>query len=98
MFMEGFFKPEIIWCLLGIVMLMLEFMCQGFVILFFGIGALVVALICLFVVISINRTDYHIFHCFACCHFFTQKMGTKCIQMAYCRQRQNEEKHRFICR
>lgn len=52
--MEGFFRPEIMWCCLGIVMLMAEFMCPGFVILFFGIGALAVALICVFVTISIN--------------------------------------------
>ena len=52
--MEDFFRPEIIWCCLGILMLMAEFMCPGFVILFFGIGALAVALICLFVPISIN--------------------------------------------
>ena len=52
--MEGFFKPEIIWCFIGIVMLMSEFICPGFVILFFGIGALAVALICVFAAISIN--------------------------------------------
>lgn len=52
--MEGFFRPEIIWCLLGIVMLLAEFMCPGFVILFFGIGALIVALICVFAAININ--------------------------------------------
>ncbi len=52
--MDGFFKPEIVWCFLGIVMLIMEFMFPGFVILFFGIGAFVVALICLFTAISTN--------------------------------------------
>jgi len=52
--MEGFFKAEIIWCLVGIIMLLAEFMCPGFVILFFGIGALVVALICVITTIGIN--------------------------------------------
>lgn len=52
--MEGFYRSEIIWCFIGIVMLMSEFICPGFVILFFGIGALAVALICMFTGISIN--------------------------------------------
>ncbi|MEI6056344.1 MAG: NfeD family protein [Lentisphaerota bacterium] len=49
-----FWKPEIIWCIIGLIMLFGEFACPGFVILFFGIGAFVVALVTLFVDISIN--------------------------------------------
>ena len=52
--MEGFFSAKIIWCFLGILMFLAEFMCPGFVILFFGIGALAVALICMFAPIGIN--------------------------------------------
>lgn len=52
--MEGFFRPEIVWCFLGILMLMAEFICPDFIVLFFGIGAFAVTLICMFVTISIN--------------------------------------------
>lgn len=38
--------PEFIWCVLGIIMLLAEFVMPGFVIFFFGIGALFVALLC----------------------------------------------------
>jgi inner membrane protein len=40
--------PEFIWCMLGIIMLLAEFVMPGFVIFFFGIGALLVALLCFF--------------------------------------------------
>jgi inner membrane protein len=47
--MENFkelLTPELIWCIVGIIMLMVEFVVPGFVIFFFGIGALFVALLC----------------------------------------------------
>jgi len=47
-------KPPIVWLFLGFVMILLEFVNPGVVIIFFGIGAWVVALICLFVDIPIN--------------------------------------------
>ena len=47
-------KPELIWFVLGFVFLLLEFMAPGLIIFFFGAGAWVVALICLFTDISLN--------------------------------------------
>jgi len=41
-FIKDLFKPEIIWFVIGIVLLILEFAVPGVIILFFGIGALVV--------------------------------------------------------
>ena len=55
--MEGlneWLKPEIIWFLIGLVLLVLEFSAPGLIIAFFGIGAWVVALVTLFVDISLT--------------------------------------------
>ncbi len=52
--MSSFWRPEIIWCLIGIVMLFGEFASPGFVILFFGLGAFIVALVTFFADIGIN--------------------------------------------
>ncbi|NLT22235.1 MAG: NfeD family protein [Syntrophorhabdus sp.] len=55
--MEGFkdwLKPEVIWFLVGLVLMLLEFVLPGFVVFFFGVGAWIVALICLFTDISVN--------------------------------------------
>ena len=47
--------PEFIWCVIGIALLVTEFAMPGFVIFFFGVGALFVALLCFFTdAISIN--------------------------------------------
>jgi membrane protein implicated in regulation of membrane protease activity len=52
---ESFFsKPEIIWFIIGLVLLLLELVMPGFVIFFFGIGAWVTALVCLFAEPNIN--------------------------------------------
>ena len=52
---ESFFsKPEIIWFIIGLVLLLLELVMPGFVIFFFGIGAWVTALLCLFTEPNIN--------------------------------------------
>ena len=55
--MEGlsdWLKPEIIWFLIGLILLVLEFSAPGLIIAFFGVGAWVVALVALFVDISIT--------------------------------------------
>ena len=47
--MEDFIKmltPEMVWCVLGVIMLLTEFAMPGFVIFFFGLGALFVAQLC----------------------------------------------------
>ncbi len=52
---ESFFtKPEIIWFIIGLVLLLLELVMPGFVIFFFGIGAWLTALLCLFAEPNIN--------------------------------------------
>ena len=40
-------KPELFWFILGLILLLLELVIPGFVIIFFGIGAWVTALLCL---------------------------------------------------
>jgi membrane protein implicated in regulation of membrane protease activity len=45
---KDFLKPELIWFLVGLVLLILEFVMPGLIIGFFGAGAWIVAIICLF--------------------------------------------------
>lgn len=47
-------KPELIWFLVGLAMLLWEFAAPGFIIFFFGIGAWIVAVICLIADVSLN--------------------------------------------
>ena len=49
-----FSRPELVWFILGLVLLLLELIVPGFVIFFFGVGAWVTALICLFANPGIN--------------------------------------------
>lgn len=51
---KDFLEPELIWFLIGIALLILEFMVPGLVIAFFGVGACLVALVCLIIDISLN--------------------------------------------
>jgi membrane protein implicated in regulation of membrane protease activity len=44
---KEFLRPELIWFLVGLVLLILEFMLPGLIIFFFGVGAWIVAIICL---------------------------------------------------
>ncbi len=52
--LKDWLKPELIWFIAGLAMLLLEFVVPGLIIFFFGIGAFVVALLCIFFDISIN--------------------------------------------
>ena len=55
--MEGlkdFLKPEIIWFLIGIGLLIMEFALPGLIIAFFALGAIIVGVVCLFADISVN--------------------------------------------
>jgi membrane protein implicated in regulation of membrane protease activity len=45
---KDFLRPEIIWFLIGLALLIMEFVLPGLIIAFFGIGAWIVALVCLF--------------------------------------------------
>jgi membrane protein implicated in regulation of membrane protease activity len=51
---KDFLRPEIIWFLIGLVLLIMEFILPGLIIAFFGVGAWIVALVCLFTDIGIN--------------------------------------------
>ncbi|MHC4552778.1 MAG: NfeD family protein [Planctomycetota bacterium] len=51
---EDFLKPEFIWALVGLILLLMEFAVPGLIIFFFGIGAWIVAAVCLFADISVN--------------------------------------------
>ncbi len=53
-FIRDFIRPEIIWFLVGLVLLIMEFILPGLVVFFFGVGAWIVAIICLFTEIGIN--------------------------------------------
>jgi membrane protein implicated in regulation of membrane protease activity len=44
---RDFLKPELIWFLVGLFLLILEFMLPGLIVAFFGAGAWLVALLCL---------------------------------------------------
>ncbi len=52
--LKDWLKPELIWFIAGLIMLLTEFAMPGLVFFFFGVGAWIVALICLFTDISIN--------------------------------------------
>jgi len=49
-----FARPELVWFILGLVLLLLELVLPGFVIFFFGVGAWITALVCLFTNPGIN--------------------------------------------
>lgn len=51
---SDFLRPEIIWFLVGLALIVLEFAAPGLVIAFFGVGAWVVAGVCLVTNIDIN--------------------------------------------
>jgi membrane protein implicated in regulation of membrane protease activity len=51
---QDWLNPRFLWFLAGLIMLVLEFLMPGLIIFFFGLGALVVAVICFFTDISLN--------------------------------------------
>ena len=51
---KEFLTPEVIWFLVGLVLLVMEFILPGLVIGFFGVGAWIVAIICLITDLSLN--------------------------------------------
>lgn len=52
--LKSFFRPEVIWFLIGLILLLAELATPGLVIFFFGVGAWITAVICLGVNIGIN--------------------------------------------
>ncbi len=51
---KEFLKPEIIWFLVGLTLLIMEFALPGLIIAFFGVGACIVAIVCLITDIGLN--------------------------------------------
>jgi len=49
---KEYLKPELIWFLVGLIMLLFEFALPGLIIFFFGVGAWVVAGLCFFLPLS----------------------------------------------
>jgi len=52
--LKDWLKPELIWFVVGLAMLLLEFVIPGLIIFFFGVGAFIVALLCIFFDIPVN--------------------------------------------
>jgi len=53
-FLGEWAKPELIWFIIGLVILLFEFALPGFIIFFFGVGAWLVAIFCYFFDLSLN--------------------------------------------
>lgn len=51
---KEFLKPEIMWFLVGLALLIMEFALPGLIIAFFGVGACIVAIVCLITDVSLN--------------------------------------------
>ena len=51
---KDFLKPELIWFIVGLVLLVLELALPGLIVGFFGIGAWIVAIVCLMTEIGTN--------------------------------------------
>ena len=52
--LSRFLNPALIWALVGLGLLLAEFAIPGLVVFFFGIGALVVAIVCVFAKVSLD--------------------------------------------
>jgi membrane protein implicated in regulation of membrane protease activity len=52
--LREFLTPELIWFLIGMLLLLAEFVIPGLIVLFFGIGAWIVAGVCLLTEVSLN--------------------------------------------
>lgn len=51
---KEYLEPELIWFLVGLIMLLFEFMLPGLIIFFFGVGAWVVAGLCFFLPLTLT--------------------------------------------
>ena len=52
--LKDFLRPEVVWTIVGLTLLLMEFVVPGLIIFFFGVGAFVVAGVCAFVDIRID--------------------------------------------
>ena len=53
--MESFLNAAVIWIVIGFVLFLLEFVLPGLILFFFAVGAWIVAILCLFLDLSINE-------------------------------------------
>lgn len=53
--METFLTAAVIWIIIGFVFFLLEFVFPGLILFFFAVGAWIVAVLCLFLDLSINE-------------------------------------------
>ena len=85
---KDFLKPEIIWFLVGLILLIMEFAMPGLIIAFFGVGAWVVALVCLITDIGIN-TQLIIFIVFSVLSLLALRRWLKGIFLGHTESRQD---------
>ena len=52
--MENFLTAAVIWIIIGFVLFLLEFVIPGLILFFFAVGAWIVAILCLFLDMSVN--------------------------------------------
>jgi len=52
--LRDFLRPELIWFVVGLVLLVAEFIVPGLIIAFFAVGAWIVAVVCLITPLSLN--------------------------------------------
>ncbi len=53
--MESFLNAAVIWIIIGFILFLLEFVLPGLILFFFAVGAWIVAILCLFIDLSINE-------------------------------------------
>jgi membrane protein implicated in regulation of membrane protease activity len=53
--MESLQHAAVIWIIIGFVLFLLEFVLPGLILFFFAVGAWIVAILCLFIDLSINQ-------------------------------------------
>lgn len=85
---RNFLKPEVVWFLIGLLLLIMEFAMPGLIIAFFGVGAWVVALVCLITDIGIN-TQLIIFIVFSVLSLLVLRRWVKGIFLGHTESRQD---------
>ena len=94
---KEFLRPEVIWFLVGIVLLIMEFMVPGLIIGFFGVGACVVAIVCLVADISLN-VQLMIFICSSVALLLCLRKWLKGVFMGHTKSKQDmkEDLNEFV--
>ncbi len=52
--LKEWLKPEVVWFAVGVLLLLLEFAIPGLIVFFFGVGAIIVGIVCLATEVSLN--------------------------------------------